>query len=237
MMSEQFPLSDNHGNRRTNRKITLGVLVSGNGSNLQSLIEHIENEKLDAQISVVISNNKDAYALERCKKHNIHTAVVDHQRFTAREDFDRRMIEILNAVGVELVVMAGFMRILTPIFFRAFPMKVINIHPALLPAFPGLHVQQKAVAYGVKFSGCTVHFADEGVDSGPVIIQAVVPVYDDDDGASLAERILKEEHRIYPQAIQYYAEGRIEITGRKVRIMNSIRGEDKALINPSLTIT
>jgi len=236
-MTDQFTSSETQGVREARRKTVLGVLVSGNGSNLQSLIENIENKKLDGQISVVISNNPCAYALERCRKHNIPTAVVDHRRFAAREDFDRRVIEILKASGVELVVMAGFMRILTPLFFRAFPMKIINIHPALLPAFSGLHVQQKAIDYGVKFSGCTVHFADEGVDSGPVIIQAVVPVYDDDDASSLSKRILAEEHRIYPQAIQYYAEGRIEINGRKVRILNSTRREHTALINPPLTIT
>lgn len=235
MMNVPFPLSDNQKRGGGRRKISLGVLVSGNGSNLQSLIENIENNRLDGRISIVISNNQDAYALKRCRKHNIPTAVVDHNLFASREDFDRRMIEILNASGVELVVMAGFMRILTPVFFQAFPMKILNIHPALLPSFPGLHVQQKAVDYGVKFSGCTVHFADEGVDSGPIVIQAVVPVYDNDDGKSLSERILQEEHRIYSQAIQYYAEGRIAITGRRVRILNSIPSENTALINPSLT--
>jgi phosphoribosylglycinamide formyltransferase-1 len=136
---------------------------------------------------------------------------------------------------VELVLMAGFMRILTPLFFKAFPMKILNIHPALLPSFPGLHVQQKAIDYGVKFSGCTVHFADEGVDSGPIVMQAVVPVYDDDDEKTLSMRILREEHRIYPQAIQYYAEGRIDISGRIVRIMNSQSNEQATLVNPLLT--
>ena len=236
-MTAQFPSSDTQATREKRRKTVLGVLVSGNGSNLQSLIKSIESEKLDARISIVISNNQDAGALARCRRHNIPTAIIDHRRFAAREDFDRRMIEILKASGVELVVMAGFMRILTPLFFRAFPMKIMNIHPALLPAFSGLHVQQKAIDYGAKFSGCTVHFADEGVDSGPIIIQAVVPVYDDDDANSLSKRILAEEHRIYPQAIQYYAEGKIEINGRKVRILNSSRREHPAVINPPLTIT
>jgi phosphoribosylglycinamide formyltransferase-1 len=161
--------------------------------------------------------------------------VVDHRLFHDREEFDRRMIEILNAYNVELVLMAGFMRILTPLFFKAFPMKILNIHPALLPSFPGLHVQQKAIDYGVKFSGCTVHFADEGVDSGPIVMQAVVPVYDDDDEKTLSMRILREEHRIYPQAIQYYAEGRIDISGRIVRIMNSQSNEQATLVNPLLT--
>jgi phosphoribosylglycinamide formyltransferase-1 len=217
------------------KKISIGVLVSGSGSNLQSLIDHIDQGTLDAEIRLVLSNNPDAFALERCRKRGIPTAVVDHREFPSRELFDGRMIEILNDAGVELVVMAGFMRILSREFFRAFPLRIMNIHPALLPAFPGTHVQQKAVDYGVKFSGCTVHFVDEGVDTGPIIIQAVVPVYDEDDAEILAARILKEEHRIYPQAVQYYAEGRIEIEGRRVRIRNICRATETVSQNPPLT--
>ncbi len=216
------------------KKIPIGVLASGSGSNLQSLIDHIEAGKLDAEIRVVLCNNADAYALERCRKHNIPTRVVNHREFTSRELFDQRMIEILNACGVTLVVMAGFMRILSPEFFRAFPLRIMNIHPALLPSFPGTHVQQKALDYGVRFSGCTVHFADEGVDSGPIIIQAVVPVLDDDTVESLAERILNEEHRIYPQAVQYFAEDKIEIVGRRVRIRTGRPAAEKPLSNPPL---
>src|SRR5574340_1232905 len=193
------------------KKVSIGVLVSGSGSNLQAIIDHIEAGALDAEIKVVTSNNPDAYALERCNKHRIYAVVVDHRQFDSRKDYDRQLITILESSGVELVVMAGFMRILSPDFFLAFPRRIMNIHPALLPAFPGVHVQQKAVEYGVKFSGCTVHFADEGVDTGPIIIQSVVPVFEDDTADTLAARILKEEHRIYPQAIQYYAEGRIQI--------------------------
>jgi phosphoribosylglycinamide formyltransferase 1 len=217
------------------KKVSVGILVSGSGSNLQSLIDHINQGALDAEIRIVVSNNPQAFALERCRKHGIPTAVVDHHEFASRELFDDRMIDILNSAGVELVLMAGFMRILSRRFFRAFPSRIMNIHPALLPAFPGTHVQQKAVEYGVKFSGCTVHFADEGVDSGPIIIQAVVPVYDEDDAESLAARILKQEHRIYPQAVQYYAEGRIEVEGRMVRIRNGCRMREQALQNPPLT--
>lgn len=217
------------------KKVNIGVLVSGSGSNLQSIIDHIEAGTLDAEIKIVISNNPDVLSLERCKKHRIKAVVVDHRQYDSRESYDRRMISILESSGTELVVMAGFMRILSPEVFRAFPRRIMNIHPALLPAFPGIHVQQKAVEYGVKFAGCTVHFADEGVDTGPIIIQSVVPVYEDDTADSLAARILKEEHRIYPQAIQYYAEGRIEINGRKVLITNSSRLTEKALHNPPLT--
>lgn len=217
------------------KKVGIGVLVSGSGSNLQSIIDHIEAGTLDAEIRIVISNNPDAFALERCKKHRICSVVVDHRQFDSRESYDRQMIAILESSGVELVVMAGFMRILSPEFFRSFPRRIMNIHPALLPAFPGFNVQHKAVEYGVKFAGCTVHFADEGVDTGPIIIQSVVPVYEDDTADTLSARILKEEHRIYPQAIQYYSEGRIKIQGRKVIIDNAQRLTEKALYNPPLT--
>ena len=217
------------------KKIGIGVLVSGSGSNLQSLIDHIEGGRLDAEIRMVISNNPDAFALQRCCKHRLPAAVIDHREFHTREDFDRCVIAKLRAADVELVVMAGFMRILSPEFFRAFPRRIMNIHPALLPSFPGTNVQKKAVEYGVKFSGCTVHFADEGVDTGPIIIQSVVPVYEDDTADTLAARILTEEHRIYPQAIQYYAEGRIEIKGHMVLIRNGRRLAEKALHNPPLT--
>ena len=216
-------------------RLGIGILVSGSGSNLQSIIDNIERGTLAAEIKVVISNNPEAYALERCRKHHIPAVVIRHQEFRKREDFDRQMISVLQFHGVELVVMAGFMRLLTPLFLNAFSMKIMNIHPALLPAFPGTHVQQKAVDYGVKFSGCTVHFADEGVDTGPVIIQAVVPVLDADTADTLAARILKEEHRIYPQAIQFYAEGRIQVSGRKVTLKGGPVMPEIATHNPPLT--
>ncbi|MBP8984431.1 MAG: phosphoribosylglycinamide formyltransferase [Syntrophobacterales bacterium] len=216
--------------------VNVGILVSGSGSNLQSIIDHIEQGCLDAKIKVVISNNPDAYALERARKHNLPSVVVRHQDYPNREAFDRKMVEILRTYSVELVVMAGFMRVLTDLFLQAFPMRVMNIHPALLPSFPGLHGQQKAFDYGVKFSGCTVHFADSGVDTGPIIIQAVVPVHDDDTADSLAERILKEEHRIYPQAIQLFSEGKLTVSGRKVRVKNHTKAPDKPIHNPPLLI-
>ena len=214
--------------------LKLGVLISGSGSNLQSIIDHIEKGILPAQIKVVVSNNPQAYGLTRAKKHGISCAVLNHQDFSSREDFDSELIRILKDAGVDLIVLAGFMRILTGSFLRAFDQKIINIHPALLPAFPGTHVQQKAIDYGVKFSGCTVHFVDEGVDTGPIIIQSVVPVYPDDTAETLAARILKEEHKIYPQAIRYFAKNQIIKNGRHVEIRNIINCDAAAMHNPSL---
>ena len=216
------------------KRLPIGVLASGSGSNLQSIIDHIEQGRLDAEIRVVISNNPDAYALTRAKKHGIPCVVIRHQEFPNREAFDGQMVETLVSYGVELVVMAGFMRVLSPVFLKAFSQRVINIHPALLPSFPGLHGQQQAFDYGVKFSGCTVHFADDGVDSGPIIIQAIVPVLEADTADSLAARILREEHRIYPQAIQFYAEDRIEIQNRQVKIRGLRELNVPALHNPPL---
>ncbi len=216
------------------RRLKLGVLVSGSGSNLQSIIDRIEAGALNAEIGVMITNKPDAYALVRCEKHGIPVVVIRHQDFRTREDFDRGMIEVLQSHAVELVVMAGFMRVLTPVFLKAFPMRIMNIHPALLPAFPGTHVQQQAIDYGVKFSGCTVHFADEGVDTGPVIIQAVVPVLPQDTADTLAARILKEEHRIYPKAIQFYAEGRLLVSGRKVIVQDGPVMPEITVHNPPL---
>lgn len=205
------------------KKLKIGVLVSGSGSNLQSIIDKIEQGTLSAEIAVVICNNPRAFALERCAKHNVPFELISHSDFPDRTAFDMRMAEILHGRGVELVVMAGFMRVLSAEFLGEFPLKVINIHPALLPSFPGLHGQKQAFDYGVKFSGCTVHFADGGVDTGPIIIQAIVPVFDDDTEESMSARILKEEHRIYPQAIQLYAEGRLEVRGRKVIVKSDSR--------------
>jgi phosphoribosylglycinamide formyltransferase-1 len=216
-------------------RVRLGVLVSGSGSNLQSIIDHVEKGLLDAEIRIVISNNPSAFALERAARHGIPTETVIHTDYADREAFDRKLVGILRSRSVDLVILAGFMRVLSPFFLREFRMRVMNIHPALLPSFPGLHGQKKAWDYGVKFSGCTVHFADEGVDTGPIIIQAVVPVLDDDTEDTLAARILKEEHRIYPQAIQYFAQGRLTVSGRKVRI-SGVSGVSGALHNPPLTI-
>ena len=198
--------------------LKLGVLISGNGSNLQSVIDHIEKGSLKAIIKIVISNNPEAYGITRAKKHGIPVVILKNGDFKNKEEFDLELIRILKNSCVDLVILAGFMRIITPTLLKAFPHKIMNIHPALLPSFPGIHGQKQALEYGVKLSGCTVHFVDEGVDTGPIIIQSAVQVFDDDTEETLAARILKEEHRIYPQAIQFFAEGKIEIKGRKVRI-------------------
>jgi len=216
------------------QKLTIGVLASGSGTNFQSIIDASEHGDLDARIAVLISNNPGSYAIERAKKHAIAVEILDHREFASREQFDQRMIDLLHDYGVELVVMAGFMRILSPLFLRAFPHRIMNIHPALLPSFPGLNAQKQAFDYGVKFSGCTVHFADEGVDTGPVIIQAVIPVLDNDTEDTLQKRILHEEHRIYPRAIQLYAEGRLEVVGRTVRTRSHPTPRMDARHNPPL---
>ena len=198
--------------------LKLGVLISGNGSNLQSIIDHIEKGSLKAIIKIVISNNPEAYGITRAKKHGIPVVVLKNGDFKNKEAFDLELIRNLKNNYVDMVILAGFMRIITPALLNAFPQKIMNIHPALLPSFPGIHGQKQALDYGVKLSGCTVHFVDEGVDTGPIIIQSAVQVFDDDTEETLAERILKEEHKIYPQAIQLFSEGKIEIKGRKVRI-------------------
>jgi phosphoribosylglycinamide formyltransferase-1 len=166
----------------------------------------------------VISNNAGAFALERARKHGIPALHVDHRLFSGRGAYDAALVETLQEHQVELVVLAGFMRILTPVLIDAFPTRIMNIHPALLPAFPGLHAQRQALDYGVKIAGCTVHFVDAGTDTGPVVLQAAVPVLEGDTEETLSARILTQEHRIYPEAIQLFAEGRLRVEGRRVFI-------------------
>jgi len=215
--------------------LNLGVLVSGNGTNLQSIIDSIESGSLAAGIRVVISNRPDAYALERAKRHAIPFRIITNGEFPSREAFDAEAVRVLREARVELVLLAGFMRILSPLFIRAFPLRIMNIHPSLLPAFRGLDVQRKAVEYGAKFSGCTVHFVDEGLDTGPIIIQAALPLLDTDTAESLSRRILEEEHRIYPQAVQLFAEGRIRVEGRRVFVRDSAASGD-SIENPAAEI-
>jgi len=198
--------------------INIGVLVSGRGTNLQAIIEAIEEGKIAGEIKVVISDNPDAYALKRAQQYHIATRYINFKKFKNRGDYDKEIIKTLKEKKIELVVLAGYMRILSTYFIRTYKNKIMNIHPALLPSFPGLHSQKQAVEYGVKISGCTVHFVDEGVDSGPIILQKAVEVSDDDTEESLAEKILKEEHQIYPRAIQLFSEGRLIIKGRRVFI-------------------
>lgn len=196
----------------------IGVIVSGRGSNLQSIIDHIAEGKLDVDVAVVVSDHKDAFALERAAKAGIPAAVVERKGCRDKEEFEDKIDAALRNAGAELVVLAGFMRILTGHFISRWEHKIVNIHPALLPSFKGLDAQGQAVDYGVKVAGCTVHFVDEGTDTGPIILQKVVPVMDDDTEETLAERILVEEHKALPEAIRLWTEGRLSIKGRKVYI-------------------
>lgn len=196
----------------------IGVLVSGRGSNLQAVMDRIADGYLPLEIAVVISDKSDALALERARKAGITAVAIERKACASKEEFEAKIDAQLAAAGCELVVLAGFMRILSADFVNEWQHKIINIHPALLPSFPGLHGQKQAVDYGVKFSGCTVHFVDAGTDSGPIILQKVVPVLDDDTEDTLAERILVQEHIAMPEALKLWAEGRLEIAGRKVKV-------------------
>ncbi len=216
------------------RQVPIAVLISGSGTNLQAIIDAVEARRLDASIKLVLSNKAEAFGLERAKRHSLPTEVLDHKNYPSREAYDQAVVDRLQARGVELVVLAGFMRLLSPVFVKAYSNRIMNIHPALLPSFPGLHVQKKAVEYGVRFTGCTVHFVNEECDEGPIIIQAVVPVFTDDTEETLAARILKQEHRIYPQAIQLYAENRLRVVGRKVLVDGLAKDETLVLIEPAL---
>jgi len=197
----------------------IAVLISGGGSNLQSIIDAAEAGYIKVRIEVVLSNKEDAYGLTRARNHGIPAQVIRHSDYKSREDYETKLIEILDGYGVHLVVLAGFMRVLTPHFVSHYHQRIINIHPAILPSFPGTHGQKQALDYGVRFSGCTTHFVDEGTDTGPIILQAIVPVLPDDTEESLGSRILREEHRIFPESIKLWSEGRLRIEERKVRIL------------------
>ena len=200
----------------TSEKFKLAVLVSGNGSNLQAIIDCIEKNYLAAKISLVLSNVKDAYALERGKKHGLDVVFLDPKIYPNKANYEQKIIDLLLSKSIDLICLAGFMRILGKKFIETFSGKIINIHPSLLPAFPGLDVQKKALEHGAKFSGCTVHFVNEEVDGGPIILQSIVPIHDEDDIESLSKRILQQEHIIYPEAIRLIIEDNIEISGRRV---------------------
>jgi phosphoribosylglycinamide formyltransferase-1 len=215
------------------RPLPLGVLLSGSGTNLQALIDAVAARQLDARIAVVVSNEATAYGLVRAREHGISTEVVPHGGFPSRTAFDTRLVEVLRAHGVELVVLAGFMRLVTPVLLGAFPARVVNIHPALLPAFPGLHAERQALAHGARITGVTVHFVDEHADHGPIIVQVAVPILPDDDEARLHLRIQRQEHRAYARAIQLIAEGRVRIEGRRVLIDGDAADAEAALANPA----
>ena len=197
----------------------LGVLCSGRGTDLQSIIDAIANKKLDAEIAIVLTDKPNVPALIRAERAGIENHCIDRKKFTDQKSFEVAMLDHLKRTGVELVILAGFMRLLSSKFIRAYPNRIMNIHPALLPSFPGTHAQRDALEYGVKFSGCTIHFVDEGMDTGSIILQQAVPVLEDDTEETLAARILEEEHKLYPRAIQLYIEGRLKIEGRRVRIL------------------
>jgi phosphoribosylglycinamide formyltransferase-1 len=196
--------------------LRLGVLASGRGSNLQAILEACARPGFPARVVVVISDRERAQALERARAAGVEALFVNPKDFADREAFDLALVRQLHARRVDLVCQAGFMRILSPAYVRAFAGRALNIHPSLLPAFPGLHAQRQALEHGVKVAGATVHFVEEGVDSGPIVLQASVPVHADDTEESLSARILAEEHRLYPEAIRLFAEGRLAIVGRRV---------------------
>jgi phosphoribosylglycinamide formyltransferase 1 len=196
----------------------IAVLASGRGSNFQAVIDAIAAGMIPATCTALITDNPKAYAIERAQKANIPVVVIDYASFASREAYERALLPTMEQQNADLFVLAGYMRILGSSIVHAFPGRIINIHPALLPSFTGLHAQRQAVQYGVKVAGCTVHFVDENLDCGPIILQKCVPVREDDDDDSLAERILVEEHKCYPEAIRLFCEDRLEIVGRNVRI-------------------
>ncbi len=211
--------------------VKVAVLISGRGSNLQALLDACAKPEFPAEIVCVISNIADAYGLERARRAGVATQVIDHKAFPTREAFDAALDTAIRAAGAELVCLAGFMRLLTPGFTKAWHGRVINIHPALLPSFKGLHTHRRALEAGVKLHGCSVHFVTADLDDGPLIVQAAVPVLDGDDEDSLAQRVLTAEHRIYPLAVKLIGEGRVHLDGRVVRV-DGAADAGATLVNP-----
>jgi phosphoribosylglycinamide formyltransferase-1 len=213
--------------RNSPRLVRLGLLVSGRGSNLQAIIDAIEGNSLSAEIAVVLSNKQDAAGLERARKHGAPAVWLDPKPFAGRPDrreaYDRALLEVLQKHEVDLVLLAGYMKIVTAVLVAAYENRMMNIHPSLLPSFPGLDVQKKAIEHGCKIAGCTVHFVTEGVDEGPIIIQAAVPILEGDTPDALAARILEQEHKVYPRAVQLYAEGRLRVEGRRVVVAETAK--------------
>ena len=204
--------------RSPKKKGKIAVFISGRGSNFKAIQEAILAGKINAEITVVHSNKQDAAGLKIAQGFKLETLFLDPKTFPSKEEYEKALVEELKKRGVDLICLAGYMRILSPSFCREFRNSIMNIHPALLPSFPGLHVQQKAIDWGVRYSGATVHFVTEDVDMGPIILQAVVPVLQDDNEETLSDRILKEEHKIYPEAVRLYFEGKLEVRQRRVFI-------------------
>lgn len=221
--------------------IRIGVLASGSGSNLQALLDATREGRIDGSVAVVIANVPEARALERARVAGVPAELLPSKGVADRAAYDREIVTRLQAHRVDLVCLAGWMRLVTPSFLESFGPgdathgcpRVMNVHPALLPSFPGLHAQRQALAYGVRFSGCTVHFVDAGTDTGPIIVQAAVPLLPGDDEASLSARILVEEHRVYPLAVQWFAEGRLRVTGRHVALRDAGAPMLDGVSNPS----
>src|SRR3989449_5296769 len=202
-------------------KKLIGVLLSGRGSNFEALADSVAAGRIpNAEIAMVISNREGAPGIQRAESRGIRTRVIPSKGLE-REAYDRQVVAVLHEHKVDLICLAGYMRLLSPYFVAAFPDRILNIHPSLLPSFPGLESQRQALEYGVKFAGCTVHFVDENLDAGPIVLQAVVPVEDKDTGESLSQRILKEEHRIYSEAVRIVLDGKFKIEGRRVLRTNS----------------
>jgi phosphoribosylglycinamide formyltransferase-1 len=224
--------------------IRVGVLASGGGTNLQAILDACAARRIAAEVAVVISNVPGAGALERARKAGVATEVLPSKGVSDREAYDLRLVEALRAHRVDLVCLAGYMRIVTPGFLRAFGPtpatggcpRVVNVHPGLLPSFPGLHAQRQCLAYGARFAGCSVHFVDEGTDTGPIIVQAIVPVLPADTEEALARRILEQEHRLYPQAIHWFAEGRLSVEGRRVTVAGAAAPATAAVTNPPVEL-
>jgi phosphoribosylglycinamide formyltransferase-1 len=199
--------------------LNLGVLISGRGSNLQAIVKAIEKGELAAWVAVVISNNPAAPGLEWAKKNHLPFSLIDNRKFKDQNTYELEIVKVLRQHKVELVSLAGYMRLVGAVLLEHYRGKMLNIHPALLPSFPGLHAQRQALEHGVKISGATVHFVDEGCDTGPIILQAAVPVLEDDTEETLSARILEREHQLYPQAIKLFAQGKLKIEGRKTKIL------------------
>lgn len=213
-------------------KIRIGVLVSGVGSNLKAIIDAIERKELKVEIGVVISNKKGAPALDRARERGVKAIFLNPADYKSLSEYEKEIVLLFKEAKIDWVVLAGYMRIVTEELLSVYSGRILNIHPSLLPAFPGLRAQEQALNYGVKISGCTVHLVDSGLDSGPIIVQAAVPVLEKDTAESLGDRILKEEHRIYPLVLKWISEKRLKVEGRKISLIPASFPSTSELVNP-----